>query len=608
MKLKNLVFFIAVCLITLLLCFSAYAAETEGIFTYTVKDNAATVTAVNWEGLEEIVIPEKLGGYDVTTLGGNIMTDTTYEFGDNSVTSLFIPKTVTKINTNTFNFSDLRCIFVDEENPNYSSDKYGVLFNKNKTVLVRAAYSFNTAVYTVPDTVEKIGQSAFNSSLFVEEIIIPDNVTEIGDQAFFQALNLKHVRLPAHIKLIEQNCFARCSSLEEIFIPAEVVTIKNSSFTECDALEKVIISEGVTTIEGVAFESDFSLKYVYLPSTVQKIDGGVFGNCTALTDICYAGTESEWSEIAITKGSYYGDRPNQIDTAKVHYEIPSTDYENIDFSCENGLLTVYGKGSTPSNSGSKWHYWDTEKEAVTAVFIDGDIDKIGAYSFCDFPSLSTLIIRTDSIDIEPYAFSNCPLLENVLIFGDSNFVSDSFSGCSDSIRVFEENGKTHTFNLSSTSINVVKFAFDGKNLNFYGGLYLNAYEFFDTLSVFCLEYENVEKITFTSFSFENIALYYYTDENLTERKRIEENTLSNGEIYPCIIEDGEEKSITFNRLCEGIADKTITNFTLIAKDDKHNNIADTNIEIQNAIGFILKALRWVVTLMNKLFTLLSKIF
>ena len=605
MKLRKLIVLAAVCLLLSVLGFSAYAAETEGIFTYTVSDNSATVTGIDWNGLDEIVIPEKLGGYEVTALGNNMMTDTTYEFGDNSVTSVLIPKTVTKINTDTFSFSDLRYIFVDEENPSYSSDEFGVLFNKDKTVLIEAANSFDIATYTVPETVEKIEKSAFNTVLFVEEIIIPDNVTTIYDQAFFQALNLKRVRLPAHIKLIDQNCFARCSSLEEIFIPSEVATIKNSSFTECDALEKVIISEGVTTIESYAFESDISLKYVYLPSTVNEISTGAFGNCTALTDICYAGTENEWSEIDITTGSYFQDRPNQIDTASIHYEIPADGYEKINFSCEEGLLTVFGDGSMPA---AKWHYWDTERENVTALFIDGDIDKIGAYSFTDFPSLSTLIIRTDSIDIEPYAFSNCPLLENVIIFGNSSFAGDSFSGCAASMRIFEENSKTHTFDLSGTGINIVKFAFDGKNLNFYGGLYLNAYEFFDTLSVFCVEYDNIEKITFTSLSFENIALYYYADENLTERKRIEENTLSNGEIYPRIIEDGEEKSITFNRLCEGIADKTITNFTLIAKDDKHNNVADTNIEIQNAIGFILKALRWVVTLMNKLFTILSKIF
>ncbi|MGN0443699.1 MAG: leucine-rich repeat protein [Acutalibacteraceae bacterium] len=606
MKKRNIIPLILVCLLSVCFTVTAYAAETEGIFTYTVSGDEATVTKIAWEGLDEITIPETLGGYTVTKLGSSIMTDTTYEFGDNNVTSIYIPKTVKTISSGTFDFADVSRFVVDPENTVYSSDEAGVLFNKDKTLLIKAANSFDTTVYTVPDSVTEIGFSAFNSSLFVQEIYIPDSVAEIGQQAFFQALSLRKVRLPEGLTTVEQNLFALCSSLEEVSIPSTVTAIRNSAFTECTALEKVIIPEGVASVDEYAFESDTSLKYVFLPSTLTAIKSGAFGNCTSLTDICYAGTQEEFENVSFAKGAYYGDRPNAADTASVHCDIAADSYQTIDFVDDNDILTVFGIGSTPSYADSSWHYWDSNKANITAVIIDGEVDTIGAYSFEDFPALTTLIIRTDKINIEPLAFVKCPLLETVVIFSDSSFESASFTRCASSIRVFEEKNSLHSFNLSSTAVNVVKFSFDGSVLHFDGGVSLDAYEFFDTLAVFSTVYDNIEKITFTNLTFENITFFYYTGVG-NERARIEGNTLINGEIYPTVFEDGEDKPVTFNYLTAGIADSTITDFTLIAKDEKHQEIIDTEIEIKEEETFFQRVLRWVVTLLNKLFTLLSKL-
>ena len=64
----------------------AAAAETEGIFTYTVENEAATITEVAFSGQAEIVVPETLGGYPVTSLASHAMTDKTWELGDDTVT------------------------------------------------------------------------------------------------------------------------------------------------------------------------------------------------------------------------------------------------------------------------------------------------------------------------------------------------------------------------------------------------------------------------------------------------------------------------------------------------------------------------------------------
>ena len=103
----------------------AVSAEnlTEGIFTYTVTDDKATVTKIDYKNLDEIRIPETLGGYEVTAIARWAMFDETYEFGDDTVTAVYIPKTVTSLNIEAFEYADVRYQIVDPENPNYTSDE-----------------------------------------------------------------------------------------------------------------------------------------------------------------------------------------------------------------------------------------------------------------------------------------------------------------------------------------------------------------------------------------------------------------------------------------------------------------------------------------------------
>lgn len=46
------------------------SAETEGYYTYSVSNGEATITGFDESGTEEVVIPSTLGGYPVTSIGG----------------------------------------------------------------------------------------------------------------------------------------------------------------------------------------------------------------------------------------------------------------------------------------------------------------------------------------------------------------------------------------------------------------------------------------------------------------------------------------------------------------------------------------------------------
>ena len=152
-----------------------------------------------------------------------------------------------------FNDYSLTGIFVDSDNQYYSSDSYGVLYNKNKTELIQFPCDLKIASYTIPDSVTVIGYYAFGMCDNLEIVTIPDSVTVIGDYAF-----------------------GGCDNLEIVTISDSVTVIGDYAFVMCDSLASVTVSNSVTAIENSAFYY-----------------------CDSLKDIYYFGTQEEWHNISI---------------------------------------------------------------------------------------------------------------------------------------------------------------------------------------------------------------------------------------------------------------------------------------------------------------------
>lgn len=124
---------------------------------------------------------------------------------------------------------------------------------------------------TLPETIQVIGEGAFDGCQALEEINIPDSVAMIGDNAFSYCRNLKSVKLPEGITEIGVYTFGGCQSLQHVIIPKTVELIRKWAFQGCTALETAVILEGVTEIGQLAFADCASLKSVVLPQSVQKI-------------------------------------------------------------------------------------------------------------------------------------------------------------------------------------------------------------------------------------------------------------------------------------------------------------------------------------------------
>ena len=104
---------------------SSFAADqTSGNFTYSVKDNKATITGFNTSYEGKVTIPSKLGGYTVETIGEGAFRNCKL------ITGVTIPSSVKTIRR--FAFADcqsLKAITIPDtvtELENYSEYSYGM--------------------------------------------------------------------------------------------------------------------------------------------------------------------------------------------------------------------------------------------------------------------------------------------------------------------------------------------------------------------------------------------------------------------------------------------------------------------------------------------------
>ena len=136
--------------------------------------------------VSNVIIPAEINGVAVTGIHKDAF------YGCYNLTNVTIPNSVTDIGERAFAACfELTEICVAEDNLQYCSDEYGVLFSKDKSKLIQAPGGI-LGVYDIPDGVMSIGQEAFNSTKLTS-VTIPETVISIGDWAFFGCDELSSV-------------------------------------------------------------------------------------------------------------------------------------------------------------------------------------------------------------------------------------------------------------------------------------------------------------------------------------------------------------------------------------------------------------------------------
>ncbi len=268
---------------------TASAQNVSGDYEYNILDDA-TVEITKYTGKNtDVVIPSEINGTKVTKINK-------YAFsGNSSLENVTIPDSVTEIGDQAFVFCGSTSINVDKNNTAYSSQD-GILYNKDKTELIRYPKRKRDKEYKILDSVTIIGNYAFEGCLLIENVTIPDSVTEIGRGAFTRSCIIS-ANIPKSVIYIGWNAFEQCTSLTDINVDNNNTAYSslNGVFFNKDKTELICcpagktdkeysVPDGVTKIGDHAFEYCF-LTSVTLPDSVTTIDISAFYGCMKLEKI-----------------------------------------------------------------------------------------------------------------------------------------------------------------------------------------------------------------------------------------------------------------------------------------------------------------------------------
>ncbi|MDO5559555.1 MAG: leucine-rich repeat protein [Oscillospiraceae bacterium] len=118
----------------------------------------------------EVVVPD-----DIEQLGQDA-------FSHVNISKLIVPESVITIPERFYSDALLTEITVDENNKYFSSDK-GILYNADKSALIRCPQSTSLLQYSVPENTKTITDLAFSGTK-LQSIYIPQSVTSVGTYTF----------------------------------------------------------------------------------------------------------------------------------------------------------------------------------------------------------------------------------------------------------------------------------------------------------------------------------------------------------------------------------------------------------------------------------------
>lgn len=290
------------------------------------------VSAMAQDNMEAV---EATGGkFFVNTETGEIASN------EDSITEMTIPAEVKGVEVKGIAYGalsdcmELKAVNADENSKAFSSEN-GVLYNKDKTQLVKYPEAKEDESFTIPETVTAIGDQAFIQAYNLKNVEIPEGVKTIGKEGFWGCSRLEKLALPASLESIGERAFASCGVLAEVTVPEEntafasadgilyskdktklvyypmaktgetlkipegITVIGTYAVAENYKIKALAIPEGVKTIESYAFAGSEEIKGVRIPVSMETIEKGAFAGVNALTDVYYDGTEAQWRQITI---------------------------------------------------------------------------------------------------------------------------------------------------------------------------------------------------------------------------------------------------------------------------------------------------------------------
>lgn len=354
-----------------------------------------------------------------------------------------IPKKTTYIANDAFNNCDrLESINVSNDNEKYASDN-GVLFSKDKSVILKYPQGKIDDKYCIPNETKKIGAYTFLECRNLAEIQLVEGITEIEDFAFAGCRNITELKLLSGMRTINRYVFRNCNNLENIILPDGLMYINEGAFEGCSSLKEIDFPEGLKTINTNILSKCDNLERIYIPSSVEDISETLRGKKIKNIEV------SENNNVyASENGVLFNKDKTRVlkypaGNERKEYVIPDNVNEIGDYafySCRNLTNIVMPDGLTNIFRGAFSHCSNLksinlpnsltkieegyllyesgvfyECSSLEKIIIPEKITSIGAFTFCKCTNLTDVTLPAGLINIGDYAFNECDSLTNINI-------------------------------------------------------------------------------------------------------------------------------------------------------------------------------------------------
>ena len=409
----------------------------------------------------------------IITIGENAFSGTSSVSPNTSITTVTIPSSVTTIGANAFQYcSNLATISLG-----YISESTTVDVGSSAFAGVSASLTIQgtSGTSVIPNTSSAPG--LFSSLSTASTTITLANLTTIGNYAFYGSTAITSVTIPLTVTKIGESAFNACSALATIKLgytsnPASftagsgafagvsaTLTIQATSgtsvipnaatsvtgmFTSLSTASTTITLVNLTTIGNYAFYGSTAITSVTIPSSVTTFGTSAFNSCSNLATINleYTGTPT----ITVNSNAFLGIKATlTIQGTTPSCVIPNTSsapglFSSLSTADTRVTLASLTRIGTNAFNGSTTITSITMSSGNTITSVGTgaftgcnnfliDANTIPPFMFSSVTSLTKVYFTNNITTISESAFNGCIGLTYINLVNVNNIGNSAFSGC-----------------------------------------------------------------------------------------------------------------------------------------------------------------------------------
>ncbi|MBD5143658.1 MAG: leucine-rich repeat protein [Ruminococcus sp.] len=267
----------------------------------------------------------------------------------------------------------------------------------------------NSIYYEVilPDSVVKIDDYAFAGCSTMTNITIPASVTEIGDYAFYDCVSLNAMTLSENVVSVGTEAFYNCKSLENLEVRNPDMQFGENAFG-------IMTDWEATLQENLKDEKNQDYKNRFF-TVLEKYP--LYFDLKYWPNEAYTFTKGILTGYANSTAQTFAQEHNlvfqEIENAE---DVKTGEYDNLNWTLENHVLTVSGNGRIHTNIGlhhSNLPSWDNYKDDIYEIILQEGITGADEYAFADYPNLEKITIPSTFTELDPYVLYNNPNLTEI---------------------------------------------------------------------------------------------------------------------------------------------------------------------------------------------------